>query len=142
MNKTSLFFLLRTAYCCSNTLVAVGLKPTEDEDRHWRLMEAFASEDEEEKDETDGLSPKNRSFMMADSGPSEPYTPSLLMRQVTKHSLGRGQQVSKMKSIRHDKSTGRNQAVNTNLRPDLWRVLYDSIKARTKVKKGWERGVG
>ena len=116
---------------CSGTLVAVGLKPTEDERRHWRLMEAYASELDKKaapaKEETDGIT--------AASIEAEPlpYTPSMLMRQVTKYSLRPEEKIRSVKSIQQNKGTGRHQAVNTNLKPDLWRVVYDSLKTRTKV---------
>lgn len=101
-------------------------------------MEAFASEGGEEKDETDGLSPGSPTDE-ADSalpGPPLAYTPSLLMRQVTKYSLGPPeQQVRSMRSLKQNKATGRNQAVNTNLRPDLWRVVYDTVRQRSKVEE-------
>ena len=76
----------------------------------------------------------------SDSAPSISYTPSLLMRQLTKQSLGPEQAMS-VRDFKQNKATGRNQAVNTNLRPDLWKVVYDSVKTLSKVKSRWGYGV-
>ena len=130
--------------------VAVGLKPTRSESRHWDIVKGLVV-GEEGTDGAEG-SFMQSSYHLRDRSivrqmsrqlkfsalssiaqpcvvPDAPYA----MPQLSTCSTDQQQSMMSMPSYRLNKSTGRNHAICTELKPDLWKVLYNSIKAHGKV---------
>lgn len=135
-------------------MVAVGLRPTREEGRHWDAMKANVlsniSETTPFSQDTSitiraSHHPKDTPLVRHLSGrdfssiitPAEetdgggPLTPpsfvggpvSLPARQAS------------VRSFRPEKNTGRNQAIPGELKPDLWKLAVNSIKASSMLSK-------
>lgn len=137
--------------------VAVGLKPTQSESRHWDIVKGLVlgkmeGGEEEEEEETDGPEgspmrpshhPRERSiishmsrrefpslsFRTAQPGVAGPDSFTQQLSRLSRRSVGQQQSMS-VRSYKQDKCTGRNQAIHTELKPDLWKVVLNSIKTK------------
>lgn len=130
----------------------MGLKPTKDESRHWDAVKGIVlsqmQERAREQDETDGGAPgpvsmgtyhpakdthvvqhlARRDFKATAAADSaDTATKSVLHRHV---SVPR-RQVSV--SAYRPATSGRKQAVQTELKPDLWKVAFNSIRSRAAM---------
>ena len=141
---------LMIVLCCvcvsSGAMIAVGLKPTRDESRHWDALKGIVVSNRQDSSSTQppvlqaSHHPKDTSIIRHVSGYDYfeatdgvgPAPPSSLVRQSLQPTSLRQMSVQSYKT---DKATGRNQAIRTELKPDLWKLAVNSIRASTKVSQ-------
>ena len=125
----------------------MGLEPTEDEALHWDAIKGVML-GELTNDETDQTAPsqltmqashhpRDRSLLRHmsgyDFGRTETDGGRLFKSRLISVPSKRSRQMS-VQSYRADKGTGRNQAMRVELKPDLWKLLFNSIQNVTKVR--------
>lgn len=122
--------------------MAVGLKPTREESRHWDAVKANVLSNldpnttlqasHHPKDTRLVRHISGRGFSIPaeepDGGPSIP--PSFIGRPISVPSVPTRQM--SVHSYKSDKITGRKQALPMELKPDLWKLAGNSIRAMTR----------
>ena len=127
MSHTSNIRIASLSLCYSGMLRVVGLEPTAEEKRHWEALQGMVA--------TTNISPQD----MPDMAIRSSLTPkdAAAIRRITGHSIHRvtpGEAspiVTTPTGVRgavYNKGTGRNLAIKTQLKPDLWKVAYQSIR--------------
>lgn len=129
----------------SNALVAVGLRPTREEGRHWDAVKGIVLDNKSSSTEQPDGSIIQRSHRLKDTplvrhvsgrdfsstlsrieedgGAPIPPSPAFVGRPASISSR-------QMSVRRVDRATGRNQALPLDqLKPDLWKLAYNSIRA-------------
>ncbi len=136
---------------CSNTMVAVGLRPTREEARHWDAIKGIVLDNKAPQSDSNEPSvfiqashrPKDTPLMRHVSGRdfsstlsrmetdgAAPLSPSFLGRPVSVP--------SRQMSVRKwDKATGRSQVLPKidELKPDLWKLAFNSLRATSRPGK-------
>ena len=138
-------------YGVSNTLVAVGLRPTREEGRHWDAIKGIMLNNKQSsgaaaQQEPSVLiqashRPKDTPLVRHLSGrdfsstlarvetDGAPVSPSFVGRPVS--IPAREMSVNKV-----DKTTGRSQVLPLDqLKPDLWKLAFNSVRASSRFKK-------
>lgn len=123
-------------------MVAVGLRPTREEGRHWDAVKGIVLDRKASIEQQDG-GVIQRSHKLKDtplvrhlSGRDFSSTLSRLEDDGTSPGTGRqaslsSRQLSRQMSVRKmDRATGRSQVLPLDqLKPDLWKLAYNSIRA-------------
>lgn len=127
----------------SNTLVAVGLRPTREEGRHWDAVKGIVINNKSTSTDQPDSSIIQRSHKLKDtplvrhvSGRDFSTTLSRLETDggapTPSAFIGRPESLSsrQMSVRRTDRTTGRSQVLPLDqLKPDLWKLAYNSIRA-------------
>lgn len=130
--------------------MAVGLRPTREEGRHWDAVKANVLSSISEEPQGSSITmqtshrPKDRPLLRhlsrhgftsilpplsseeVDMGVSSPLS-------LHSQSGSMPKRMASIHSYRVDRSTGRNQAVPSDLKPDLWKLAVNSIRASSML---------